>query len=215
MYIVHVFHIHQIHFLAVAIDGVPLAQPVFRDVLEIPTWSGRESDPYPNMTILVDFRSPLIVGLFPYHCHILSHEDHGMMATIQVLPGKLAVPKTTPAPTSIISLFVASSQSSPYTVSDPVVIGLICVSLFACVLLLIIFGLLYSSKRSNKKSFDSDVKASIDIEMDDENCNSTPDLVIQSEATNTPDPFPSALGSPIIDYSTYNEQNDQWSNEKP
>jgi hypothetical protein len=33
----------------------------------------------------MDFRGPL-VGDFMYHCHILDHEDNGMMAVIRVLP---------------------------------------------------------------------------------------------------------------------------------
>jgi hypothetical protein len=33
----------------------------------------------------MDFRSPLI-GDFLYHCHILAHEDHGMMAIVRVKP---------------------------------------------------------------------------------------------------------------------------------
>jgi FtsP/CotA-like multicopper oxidase with cupredoxin domain len=34
----------------------------------------------------LDFRDPGIVGVFPFHCHILDHEDAGMMATVQVNP---------------------------------------------------------------------------------------------------------------------------------
>ncbi len=33
----------------------------------------------------MDFRSD-ITGDFVYHCHILNHEDAGMMAIIRVLP---------------------------------------------------------------------------------------------------------------------------------
>ena len=33
----------------------------------------------------MDFRGP-DVGDFVYHCHILDHEDNGMMAIIRVLP---------------------------------------------------------------------------------------------------------------------------------
>ncbi len=32
------------------------------------------------------FAIPNIVGTFPYHCHILQHEDGGMMGTIRVEP---------------------------------------------------------------------------------------------------------------------------------
>lgn len=31
-------------------------------------------------------RQAVIVGKFVYHCHILSHEDKGMMAVIEVKP---------------------------------------------------------------------------------------------------------------------------------
>jgi FtsP/CotA-like multicopper oxidase with cupredoxin domain len=34
----------------------------------------------------MDFRDPRIVGTFPYHCHLLEHEDGGMMALIRVEP---------------------------------------------------------------------------------------------------------------------------------
>jgi FtsP/CotA-like multicopper oxidase with cupredoxin domain len=32
----------------------------------------------------MDFRNPAIVGTFLYHCHILEHEDGGMMGSIKV-----------------------------------------------------------------------------------------------------------------------------------
>jgi FtsP/CotA-like multicopper oxidase with cupredoxin domain len=34
--------------------------------------------------VIIDFRDPTIRGTFLYHCHILDHEDGGMMAKIQV-----------------------------------------------------------------------------------------------------------------------------------
>ena len=34
--------------------------------------------------IIVPFTNPLIVGKFPFHCHILEHEDNGMMAVLEV-----------------------------------------------------------------------------------------------------------------------------------
>jgi FtsP/CotA-like multicopper oxidase with cupredoxin domain len=82
---VHEFHIHQIHFLLMAQNGVPVRadQRQFRDTLQVPYWSG--SGPYPNVKVLMDFRGP-VTGDFVYHCHILGHEDNGMMAIIRVLP---------------------------------------------------------------------------------------------------------------------------------
>ena len=81
---VHVFHIHQIHFLVTAINGVPVQNPNLIDTQPIPSWSG--TGPYPNITVRMDFRDPNIAGTFVYHCHILDHEDGGMMAKIQVNP---------------------------------------------------------------------------------------------------------------------------------
>ncbi len=80
----HVFHIHQIHFQVLAINGVSVNDPAIRDTYVLPYWSG--SGPYPTVTLAMDFRDPNIVGTFVYHCHILGHEDGGMMGAIQVLP---------------------------------------------------------------------------------------------------------------------------------
>jgi Multicopper oxidase len=84
---VHEFHIHQIHFLLLAVNGVPVprAQQQLHDMVQVPYWSG--SGPYPSVTVRMDFRGPDI-GDFVYHCHILAHEDGGMMAIIRVLPRK-------------------------------------------------------------------------------------------------------------------------------
>jgi FtsP/CotA-like multicopper oxidase with cupredoxin domain len=34
----------------------------------------------------MDFRAANVVGTFPYHCHLLEHEDAGMMGLIKVEP---------------------------------------------------------------------------------------------------------------------------------
>lgn len=82
---VHEFHMHQIHFLLLAINGVPVPkeQQQLHDMVQIPYWTG--TGPYPSVTVRMDFRGP-DVGDFVYHCHILAHEDGGMMAIIRVLP---------------------------------------------------------------------------------------------------------------------------------
>jgi FtsP/CotA-like multicopper oxidase with cupredoxin domain len=33
----------------------------------------------------MDFRDTNTIGIFPYHCHLLEHEDGGMMGTIRVV----------------------------------------------------------------------------------------------------------------------------------
>ncbi len=80
----HVFHIHQLHFLTMAVNGVPVPNPELIDTMVVPSWSG--TGPYPSITVRMDFRDPNIAGTFVYHCHILDHEDGGMMAKIQVNP---------------------------------------------------------------------------------------------------------------------------------
>ena len=84
---VHDFHIHQIHFLVLEVNGtpVPRKERQWRDTYQVPYWTG--SGPYPSIKIRMDFRGA-IAGDFVYHCHILDHEDRGMMAIIRVLPKK-------------------------------------------------------------------------------------------------------------------------------
>ena len=81
----HEFHMHQIHFLLLEQNGVPVPpqQRQFLDMVQIPYWTG--TGPYPSVKVRMDFRG-MDIGDFVYHCHILGHEDNGMMATIRVLP---------------------------------------------------------------------------------------------------------------------------------
>ena len=86
---VHAFHMHQIHFLLLARDGVPVPpeQRQYLDMVNIPFWTG--TGPYPNITVRMDFRGA-DVGDFVYHCHFIFHADFGMMAIIRVLPNPFA-----------------------------------------------------------------------------------------------------------------------------
>jgi FtsP/CotA-like multicopper oxidase with cupredoxin domain len=81
----HAFHIHQIHFKVLEVDGKPVADQDLRDTFEIPFWEG-PGHPYHSFKGRFDFRDPTIAGTFVFHCHILLHEDLGMMHKILVLP---------------------------------------------------------------------------------------------------------------------------------
>jgi suppressor of ftsI len=70
----HPFHIHQVHFLAYAENGVPLAHPEWLDTVNVP-YSG-------SVDVILDFTDPIIKGMSVFHCHLLNHEDKGMMAKI-------------------------------------------------------------------------------------------------------------------------------------
>jgi FtsP/CotA-like multicopper oxidase with cupredoxin domain len=84
----HDFHIHQIHFMLLEVDGKPVKDQDMRDSYEIPFWEG-PGHPYHSIKGRFDFRDPTIAGTFVFHCHILLHEDLGMMHKILVLPKSL------------------------------------------------------------------------------------------------------------------------------
>jgi len=95
----HAFHIHQLHFMLLAWDGVPVNEPFLRDTINVPFNSGKELT-YPSVRLRMDFRDPNTIGTFVYHCHLLEHEDGGMMGLIRVEPADSvqAPEKTSPAP---------------------------------------------------------------------------------------------------------------------
>ncbi len=81
----HAFHIHQIHFMLLDYAGTPVNEPFLRDTVNVPYFNGRTLE-YPSVRIRMDFRDPNTVGTFPFHCHLLEHEDGGMMGIIRVDP---------------------------------------------------------------------------------------------------------------------------------
>jgi suppressor of ftsI len=70
----HPFHIHQVHFLSYAENGVPLAHPAWLDTVNVPVGG--------SVDVILDFTDPVIKGMAVFHCHLLNHEDKGMMAKI-------------------------------------------------------------------------------------------------------------------------------------
>ncbi|WP_094193595.1 multicopper oxidase family protein [Bradyrhizobium viridifuturi] len=81
----HDFHIHQLHFQLLDWSGVAVNEPFLRDTVNVPYYNGRMLK-YPSVRLRMDFRDPNIVGTFVYHCHVLEHEDGGMMGRIRVVP---------------------------------------------------------------------------------------------------------------------------------
>jgi FtsP/CotA-like multicopper oxidase with cupredoxin domain len=71
---VHPFHIHQVHFLVYAQNGVPLQHPEWLDTVNVPVVG--------SVDLMMDLTDPIIRGMSLFHCHLLSHEDKGMMAKI-------------------------------------------------------------------------------------------------------------------------------------
>ena len=121
---VHTFHIHQTHFLVDAIVGGTAVEQdnVGQELDNINVPAATANGPG-SVTLTMDFTDPLIVGTFLLHCHILSHEDGGMMSKIRV---GTTPPFTTNAPASGIAFTSPSAPSqivkvsggkAPYSVS--------------------------------------------------------------------------------------------------
>jgi FtsP/CotA-like multicopper oxidase with cupredoxin domain len=69
----HVFHIHTNPFQMTAINGEPLAQPVWRDTVIVPRLGS------------ITFRSRFLdfAGKTVLHCHMMNHEELGMMQVVE------------------------------------------------------------------------------------------------------------------------------------
>ena len=72
----HIFHIHQTDFQILEINGEPQEFTGLYDTVTVPT--------YGEAKILIPFDREIMIGAFVYHCHILIHEDKGMMGIVQV-----------------------------------------------------------------------------------------------------------------------------------
>ena len=68
----HPFHLHVWHMQLIARGGEPVTGPVWRDVVNVPARG--------EVTVRVAFDD--FTGRTVYHCHILDHEDRGMMGTV-------------------------------------------------------------------------------------------------------------------------------------
>jgi len=74
----HALHIHVNPIKVTKINGETLAIPLWRDTFVL---TGKSGDSFTFEMNLEDY-----VGKFVEHCHILSHEDLGMMEALEVVP---------------------------------------------------------------------------------------------------------------------------------
>lgn len=72
----HTFHIHTSDFQVIAKNGAPVDFVGYQDTVDI--------DVNGSTTIIMPFTKRSQVGRFVFHCHILEHEDGGMMQNIVV-----------------------------------------------------------------------------------------------------------------------------------
>jgi FtsP/CotA-like multicopper oxidase with cupredoxin domain len=73
----HPFHIHTNPFLVTRINGAAVAEPIWRDTVNV---RGHGS-------VTMRSRFEDFTGLFVLHCHIFNHEDIGMMQLVEVYKG--------------------------------------------------------------------------------------------------------------------------------
>lgn len=78
----HDFHIHQTGFLVTEVDGKPTQFNGLRDTYSVPP--ARKGKPG-EAKLIIPFTNPEIVGRFVFHCHVVKHEDKGMMMAIEVV----------------------------------------------------------------------------------------------------------------------------------
>jgi FtsP/CotA-like multicopper oxidase with cupredoxin domain len=74
---VHTFHIHQTDFQVIGRNGSAVEFLGYQDSVDI--------GPGESIQIIIPFNRPSQVGRFVFHCHILEHEDGGMMQNIVVV----------------------------------------------------------------------------------------------------------------------------------
>jgi FtsP/CotA-like multicopper oxidase with cupredoxin domain len=70
----HPFHLHGFQFQVLDRDGIPEKYRAWKDMLDIPKHS--------SARIIVRYDD--FPGKWMFHCHILDHEDHGMMGVLEV-----------------------------------------------------------------------------------------------------------------------------------
>jgi hypothetical protein len=87
---IHAFHIHQVHFRDVTQGGTGPNSIPLQDVITVPAapligdvQTGRPGPP--GWVKLRMTFTTADIGEFVYHCHILEHEDNGMMGKIRVV----------------------------------------------------------------------------------------------------------------------------------
>jgi FtsP/CotA-like multicopper oxidase with cupredoxin domain len=70
----HPFHLHGFQFQVLDRDGVPEPFRSWKDTVNVPK----------HQTVRFIVRYDNFPGMWMFHCHILDHEDHGMMGVLEV-----------------------------------------------------------------------------------------------------------------------------------
>jgi FtsP/CotA-like multicopper oxidase with cupredoxin domain len=70
----HPFHLHGMFFQVLDVNGVPVAHRGWKDTVIVPR--------YQRLRFSVRYGEP---GHWMYHCHILEHQEAGMMGVLDIV----------------------------------------------------------------------------------------------------------------------------------
>jgi FtsP/CotA-like multicopper oxidase with cupredoxin domain len=87
----HAFHMHQLHFRVLEVDGKKQSDPQLLDVVNVPyatpsDVTGATGPVVPGRVRIKLYFPEELAGDIPFHCHLVDHEDNGMMAVLRILP---------------------------------------------------------------------------------------------------------------------------------
>jgi len=98
----HTFHIHQLPFQVMSVSGTKKVFTGYVDTVDV--------EPGSTVVIRLYFNDPNVLGRFVFHCHILKHEDLGMMQVINLVNGTATGAAHSPA-ASLLLLITALALS--------------------------------------------------------------------------------------------------------
>ncbi|MBK5232580.1 MAG: multicopper oxidase family protein [Thermoleophilia bacterium] len=112
----HTFHIHINEFQVLSVGGEKRPYVDYQDNVMIP----------PGSNVVMRTRPTDFTGKFVFHCHVTFHEDHGMMAAVQVkrnpTASELAASVETSGPLTVASNALGS-EAKPSVTEFPVSAG--------------------------------------------------------------------------------------------
>jgi FtsP/CotA-like multicopper oxidase with cupredoxin domain len=87
----HAFHVHQVHFRVLEVNGKTVENPPLLDVVNVPFatatgYHSKEGPVRPGRVRIKLYFPEELAGDIPFHCHLVDHEDNGMMAVLRVIP---------------------------------------------------------------------------------------------------------------------------------
>jgi len=105
----HVMHLHDVNFQILDINGVkpPLGRDAMTEMVNVPGGG--------SASIIVAFNG--FEGTYVFHCHVLEHEDNGMMANFKV-SGSTGTTTTIPTTTPSTTTTVPSSGNPVASIGD-------------------------------------------------------------------------------------------------